>query len=124
LQLAPEGGKEFALQGFAPQVEALLKGFEPQVETLLEGIEVAFHGDVGPADRREMFHQGRGRLGAEYLFEAEVELVSGPLIENHGRSLGTGWSDVGSDALGSRGAGPSVRCRSLSVRSSSQVGWS
>src|SRR5687767_2528556 len=56
-----------------PAVETLVERREPQIDTLLEGVEVSFGGDVRPADWGEVLHQGCGRVGAEGLFEAEVE---------------------------------------------------
>ena len=58
------------------------------VRSVSRVVEVAFGGDVGPAGGREVFHQGRGRLGAEVFFEAQVELVAGVFIDSHGGSPG------------------------------------
>ena len=114
MQLAPEGRQELVLKGFEPVVDRSRSigpnrwsivpnrwsrrsssdsnrwstAIRTAVETLLEGVEISFGRNVGPADRREVLHQGRGRVGAESLLEAEVELVARALIEHHGRSSG------------------------------------
>ena len=63
--------------------EAMLQRLEAEVERLEAQVERVVRDQVGPSGGREVFHQRRGVLRAEHLFELEIHLVPSPFIDRH-----------------------------------------
>src|SRR5207302_2543980 len=78
-KLPPKSSEELVLQGLEP----LIDSFEPEAHPLLEGVEIAFRGDVRPADGGQHLHQRFRRLGPQRLLEAQEEFVSCSFIQHH-----------------------------------------
>jgi hypothetical protein len=62
---------------FGPQLLQVALHEDAQV------IQIALRRDIGPTDRREVFHQDSGLLRAEDFFQSSMEFVPGPLINRH-----------------------------------------